>query len=100
MATRRCKHPTSPIVGVAADPVAAGYRLVAADGAVYAFGKSRVHGSETTVQSSSGAVAIVATPDGRGYWLLAADGKVFNFGTARRMGDAAAGSPAVGIATA
>ena len=94
------KHLTSPIVGVSPDPVAAGYWLVAADGAVYAFGKARVHGSETTVQSTSGAVAIVATPDGRGYWLLAADGKVFNFGTARRMGDAPAGSPAVGIATA
>ena len=69
----------APIVGMAASPTGHGYRLVASDGGVFAFGDAAFDGSD-------GGPAVAATrrrdgvrPADGGYWLVAADGGIFAF---------------------
>ena len=73
-----------PLVGVATDPEASGYWLVAQDGGLFAFGAAGFCGSlpELKVTPVRPVVGIAATADGRGYWLVASDGGVFAFGDA------------------
>ncbi|HET7486637.1 MAG TPA: S8 family serine peptidase [Acidimicrobiales bacterium] len=61
-----------------------GYRLVAADGGVFAFGDAAFLGSTGGTRLVSPVVAAAATPSG--YRLVAADGGVFAFGDARFLG--------------
>ena len=84
---------------MAATPDGLGYRLVAADGGVFAFGDARFYGSTGKSHLNKAIVAMAATPDGLGYWLVAADGGVFAFGDARFYGnEPGAGGGIVGIA--
>ena len=70
-------------------PRATGYRLVAADGGVFAFGDAPFHGSAGATKLASPIVGTAALPNGSGYWMVAADGGVFAFGKAGFYGSAA-----------
>lgn len=86
-----------PIAGTRA----AGYRLAAADGGVFAYGNARFLGSAATLPLRAPIVGMAATSDGRGYWLVASDGGVFAFGTARffgSLGGVRLAAPIVGMA--
>ena len=79
----------------------AGYRLVAADGGVFAFGHAPFLGSTGALRLAQPVVGMAATPSGRGYWLVAADGGVFAFGDAPFLGSTGAlrlNRPVVGMA--
>ena len=78
-----------------------GYRLVAADGAIFAFGDAQFLGSTGGVVLNRPIVGTAATPTGRGYWLVAADGGVFTFGDAPFLGSTGGirlNQPIVGMA--
>ena len=62
----------------------AGYRIVGADGSVYAFGATNA-GSLTGRPLNRPIVAVASTPR-FGYWLLASDGGIFSFGDAAFFG--------------
>jgi hypothetical protein len=67
-------------------PNAAGYWLVGADGAVYAFGGAHYYGGMAGLHLNSPITGIVPSSDGRGYWLVAKDGGVFSYGDAPYVG--------------
>jgi hypothetical protein len=79
-----------------------GYRLVAKDGGVFAYGNSAFYGSMTGKHLNGPIVGIASTPDDAGYWLDASDGGVFAFGDAQYYGGLGANvhlnSPVVGMA--
>jgi hypothetical protein len=62
-----------------------GYRMVAADGGVFAFGAG-FFGSAGALPLKAPVVGIADTPSGHGYWLVASDGGVFAYGDAQFMG--------------
>ena len=64
-----------------------GYRLVAADGGIFAFGTAAFAGC--SCPSGNPVVGGAATPDGGGYWWTAANGAVRAFGDAPDAGSAA-----------
>ena len=77
-----------------------GYRVVTADGGVFALGTAPFAGSSSG-RSTAAMVDAAPTASGNGTWLAAADGGVFAHGDARFHGSAAAlplRSPIVGIA--
>ena len=83
------------------DPPATGYRMVAGDGGIFAFGSARFLGSTGALRLNSPIVAMAATPSGSGYWLVAGDGGIFAFGDARFAGSTGAlrlNRPIVGMA--
>ena len=59
-----------------------GYRLVGADGGVFAFGSAGFFGSMGATHLHRPVVAAASVPGGAGYWLVASDGGVFAFGDA------------------
>ena len=63
-----------------------GYRLVAADGGVFAFGSAPYAGSTGDIVLNQPMVTTAATPTGAGYWLFARDGGTFAFGDAAFLG--------------
>ena len=63
-----------------------GYRLVAADGGIFAFGRAPFLGSTGALRLAAPIVGSSQTPTGAGYWLVASDGGVFAFGDARFLG--------------
>ena len=78
-----------------------GYRLVASDGGVFAFGAS-FNGSTGSIALNKPIVGMAATPDGGGYWLVASDGGVFSFGDASFFGSTGSltlNAPIVGMAS-
>ncbi|MEO7836053.1 MAG: prenyltransferase/squalene oxidase repeat-containing protein, partial [Acidimicrobiales bacterium] len=78
-----------------------GYRLVASDGGVFAFGQARFFGSTGALRLNQPMVGMASTPSGQGYWLVASDGGVFAFGDARFLGSTGAlalNQPVVGMA--
>ncbi len=78
-----------------------GYRLVVADGGVFAYGDAGFFGSGGGTALAKPIVGISSTPDGGGYWLVAADGGVFAYGDAIFSGSAgsmALNKPVVGMA--
>jgi len=78
-----------------------GYRLVAADGGIFAFGDAGFFGSTGAVALNHPIVGMAATPSGNGYWLVAADGGIFAFGDAGFFGSTGAvalNQPIVGMA--
>ncbi len=82
-------------------PVSKGYRQVAADGGIFAFGDAAFYGSMGGHPLNAPIVGIAATPDGQGYWEVAADGGIFAFGDAAfygSMGGHPLNAPIVGIA--
>ena len=91
----------APAVGLAANPIADGYWVAAADGGVFSFGDARYFNSMGGKSLFAPVVGIAATPDGKGYWLVAADGGVFAFGDAGfhgSMGGKRLAQPVVAIA--
>ena len=73
-------HLNAPVVGIAVDPLTGGYRLVAADGGVFAFG-SPFLGSEGGVKLNKPVIGIATDLSTGGYWLGASDGGIFAFGS-------------------
>jgi streptogramin lyase len=65
---------------------APGYRLVASDGGIFAFGDAGFFGSTGGMVLARPIVGMAATPSGRGYWLVASDGGIFAFGDAGFFG--------------
>ncbi|MDQ1506707.1 MAG: hypothetical protein QOD57_4434, partial [Actinomycetota bacterium] len=80
---------------------AIGYRLVAADGGVFAYGRTPFFGSTGSIKLARPIVGMASAPTGQGYWLVAADGGVFAFGAAGFLGSTGAiklARPIVGMA--
>ncbi|MGH9164111.1 MAG: hypothetical protein ACRDZW_01180, partial [Acidimicrobiales bacterium] len=80
----------------------AGYRLVASDGGIFAFGGAGFFGSTGAIKLNRPIVGAAATPSGRGYWLVASDGGIFAFGDAGFFGSGggtAQPRPIVGMAS-
>jgi subtilisin family serine protease len=78
-----------------------GYRLVASDGGVFAFGAAPFLGSTGALPLARPIVGMAPTPSGRGYRLVASDGGVFAFGDAAFLGSTGAltlARPVVGMA--
>ncbi len=63
------------------DPRRVGYRLVAADGGIFAFGSAQFAGSTGALRLNHPIVGMQTGPDGMGYWLVASDGGIFSFGS-------------------
>jgi hypothetical protein len=78
-----------------------GYRLVASDGGVFAYGDAAFYGSTGNVHLNKPIVGMAATPDDNGYWLVASDGGVFAYGDAAfygSTGNVHLNKPIVGMA--
>ena len=79
----------------------AGYREVASDGGIFAFGNDNFYGSMGGRPLNAPMVAMASTPDGQGYWEVASDGGIFAFGDAGfygSMGGQRLTKPVMGIA--
>jgi len=88
------------VVAVLSGVPGAGYRLVAADGGVFAYGPPFLGGLGGT-RLARPVVGTATTPTGRGYWLVSGDGGVFAFGDAGFHGSTGAlrlAAPVVGLA--
>ncbi|MDQ3946757.1 MAG: hypothetical protein M3357_16705 [Actinomycetota bacterium] len=84
------------------DPRRVGYRLVAADGGIFAFGDAPFYGSTGAVKLNRPINGMAATPSGAGYWMVASDGGLFSFGDAGFFGSAGGlnlRDPVVGMTT-
>ena len=89
----------TPATGNSTPPPSPGYRLVAADGGVFAFGSAGYHGS-TGGMALHRPIVGMAPSTGGGYWLVGSDGGVFAFGDARffgSMGGRPLSAPIVGM---
>jgi len=78
-----------------------GYRLVARDGGIFAFGGAGFFGSTGAIRLTQPMVGMVNTSTNAGYWTVAADGGVFAFGDAKFRGSTGAlrlAQPMVGMA--
>jgi hypothetical protein len=78
-----------------------GYRLVAADGGVFAFGDSGFYGSAGGAPLNKPIVGATPTKSNKGYWFVASDGGIFNYGDAKFYGSTGAvrlNQPIVGMA--
>lgn len=87
------------VVGGAATerPNRTGYRLVASDGGIFAFGGSSFYGSAATTPGLF-VTASAPTPTDAGYWMATADGRVFAFGDAAHYGSASnLNKPIIGL---
>ncbi|MGH9042564.1 MAG: Calx-beta domain-containing protein [Acidimicrobiia bacterium] len=70
------------------DPKRVGYRLVASDGGIFAFGEAPFYGSTGSIRLNRPINGMAATPSGAGYWMVASDGGLFSFGDAGFFGSA------------
>ncbi len=70
------------------DPKRIGYRLVASDGGIFAFGEAPFYGSTGSSKLNRPINGMAATPSGAGYWMVASDGGLFSFGDAGFFGSA------------
>ena len=78
-----------------------GYRMVASDGGIFAFGGAAFYGSMGDKPLNQPIVGMTASHDGKGYWMVASDGGIFSFGDAGYYGSAGAiplNQPIVGMA--
>ncbi|HVW34854.1 MAG TPA: VCBS repeat-containing protein [Acidimicrobiia bacterium] len=77
-----------------------GYRLMASDGGVFAFGNAAFFGSTGAIRLNQPIVGGVPTSSDNGYWFVARDGGIFNYGDAKFFGSTGALSlaqPVVGM---
>jgi hypothetical protein len=84
------------------DPQRLGYRLVATDGGIFAFGEAPFYGSTGNIKLNKPINAMAATPSAAGYWMVASDGGIFAFGDAQFFGSTGGtrlDHPVVGMAT-
>ena len=81
--------------------VGSGYRFVASDGGVFAFG-APFHGSTGNLHLNQPIVGMAADPGTGGYWLVAKDGGIFTFDAPYfgSAGNVPLAQPIVGIAAA
>jgi hypothetical protein len=79
-----------PVLGGGVGPASEGYRLVASDGGVFAFGDAGYFGSTGAIRLNKPIVGMAPTGTGLGYWLVASDGGVFSFGDAGYFGSTGA----------
>jgi putative cell wall-binding protein len=89
------------VVARSVDTSGPGYRLVARDGGIFAFGGAGFFGSMGATRLNQPMVGMATSPSNRGYWTVAADGGVFSFGDARYRGSTGAirlAQPMVGMA--
>ncbi|HEV7535787.1 MAG TPA: VCBS repeat-containing protein [Acidimicrobiia bacterium] len=63
-----------------------GYRLMASDGGVFAFGNAGFYGSTGAIHLNRPIVGGVPTGSNKGYWFVASDGGIFNYGDAEFCG--------------
>jgi ribosomal protein L24E len=63
-----------------------GYRFVASDGGIFAFGDARFFGSAGGTKLARPIVGMTSTPSNGGYWLVASDGGIFSYGDAKFFG--------------
>jgi hypothetical protein len=99
--SKNARHLGSDVVSVAPIQCNSGYRLVAADGGVFAFGNSPFYGSTGAIRLAQPIVGSAATKSGDGYWFVARDGGVFNYGKAKffgSTGNITLAQPVVGMA--
>jgi len=85
---------------LAPEAAALGYRLVANDGGIFAFGNAKFLGSTGGTRLAQPIVGMATTPSRNGYWLVAADGGIFAFGDATFFGSTGAlrlNKPIVGM---
>jgi len=78
-----------------------GYRLVASDGGVFAFGNAPFEGSMGGTRLNAPVVGATDTASENGYWEVASDGGLFAFGDAAfrgSMGGTRLNAPIVGMA--
>ena len=83
-------------------PFSSGYRLVASDGGVFAFGDAPFFGSAGAIRLNQPVVGMASTPTNRGYWIVARDGGIFAYGNAGFFGSTGAltlNRPIVGMAS-
>ncbi len=83
-------------------PSTDGYRLVASDGGIFAFGNAPFLGSTGSIKLNKPIVGMSSTPRNDGYWMVASDGGVFAFGNAKFLGSTGAlplTKPIVGMAS-
>lgn len=82
----------APFTAIAPSPCSNGYRILLADGGLFAFGAATYAGSVPELRQSgavigpSPTVDLAATPSGAGYWMIDATGGVFAFGDAGYRG--------------
>jgi len=88
----------APVIAMAAQ--ANGYRFVAFDGGIFAYGDARFLGSMGGSRLNRPIVGMAASPSGNGYWLVASDGGIFAYGDATFAGSAVGAgiNNAIGIA--
>jgi hypothetical protein len=83
-------------------PVArSGYRFVASDGGIFAYGAAPFLGSTGGLHLNSPVVGMAVMPGGDGYDLVASDGGVFSYGSAQFYGSTGGvhlNAPVVGMA--
>jgi Big-like domain-containing protein len=94
--------PVTPVIPPAPPATGSGYRLVAANGSVYAYGTAPFYGSMGGKTLNQPIVGTASTPGDGGYWLVASDGGIFAFGNAAfygSMGGKPLNQPIVGIAS-
>ncbi len=68
------------------DPRRNGYRLVASDGGIFAFGDAPFFGSTGSIKLNQPINGMASTPSAAGYWMVASDGGLFAFGDAGFFG--------------
>jgi hypothetical protein len=68
------------------DPRRNGYRLVASDGGIFAFGDAPFYGSTGSIKLNRPVNGMAPTPSSAGYWMVASDGGLFAFGDAGFFG--------------
>ena len=76
----------APVPATLVPAASTGYRLVGADGGVFAFGDAPFLGSIGGSAITRPIVGAAASPSGRGYWTVSSDGVVVGFGDARNFG--------------
>ncbi len=84
------------------DPRRFGYRLVASDGGIFAYGDAPFYGSTGSIKLNKPINGMAPTPSGAGYWMVASDGGIFAFGDAGFFGSTGGMSlrdPIVGLST-
>jgi len=80
----------------------AGFRLITANGGVFAQGDVQAYGSTASIKLNKPIVGGNSTSDGKGYWLVASDGGIFSYGDAHfygSTGNIALNKPIVGMAS-
>src|SRR5205814_1448735 len=63
-----------------------GYRFVAADGGIFAFGDAKFHGSTGAIKLARPIVGMDRSVTGDGYRFVSSDGGIFTFGDAKFLG--------------